>query len=345
MTACNLGITGIGGITAVGANMAQSCAAIRAGICGVGEHRFQLLGPDPEWDPFEPLRAAMVPVVDFDVAGPARAIELCKHALDDLIKSAHLRRDDFGRVALLCALPSATEVLGNWQLEAHFGDALLQRTGLDPFCDVRVDASGRAAVFRQLLVAQAIFDQRLADRCLLLAVDTFHDRQRLRQLDVEYRLKSERSPDGFRPGEAAVAMLLEPFGTSTRSSLGIREIGFALEPRPFTSGLYSSARGLQQAIEQVARTGNSDWVLCDLNGESYRAFEWGMLLGRMAPRFDRCQLNHPADCVGDVGAAIGAVMLAHASHMLARNAAPSSEALCWVAGDDGVRAALFAEKR
>ena len=62
-----------------------------------------------------------------------------------------------------------------------------------------------------------------------------------------------------------------------------------------------------EAIADLAAAGGGAepfrWVLCDLNGESYRSYEWGMLNVHRAGDFaDPVALRFTADCVGDVGA-------------------------------------------
>jgi 3-oxoacyl-[acyl-carrier-protein] synthase-1 len=51
-------------------------------------------------------------------------------------------------------------------------------------------------------------------------------------------------------------------------------------------------------------------------------------------------LLHPADCLGDVGAATGGVLLGLAARAFERGYALASRALLFVASDDGARAAL-----
>jgi 3-oxoacyl-[acyl-carrier-protein] synthase-1 len=345
VSASDLVVTAMGGVTAVGATIAQSCAAIRAGIGGVREHPFELFGPDPDWDPYEELAAALVPTVDLGLAGPARAVALAKLALEDLVGSARLRRGELARAALLVALPSPADTAGPWGLRERFVPALVARGGLADFADARVDDSGRCAFFRQLALAGELVRQGAVERCVLLAVDTYHEHGRLRHLDESHRLLSERSPDGFRPGEAAVAFLCEARAGLRPALVALRRTSFASEPRPFTSELQSSARGLSAAVERAAGKGTVPWVLSDLNGESYRAFEWGMLQARLADRFEAMtRLDHPADCTGDVGAATGALLLACVAHAYSRRAAPAPSALLYVGADDGLRAAATVER-
>jgi 3-oxoacyl-[acyl-carrier-protein] synthase-1 len=179
---------------------------------------------------------------------------------------------------------------------------------------------------------------------VLLAVDSYHAFPRLKHLDAAYRLRTERCKDGFVPGEAAVAILLEPpGGPRTQCLLGMP--GTAREPASQLGELSSTGRGLQQAIEAALGSTRAAWVLCDLNGESYRSFEWGIVRTRMAEAFASLErLVHPADCVGDVGSATGALLVACVAQAFARGYAPANDALLFAGADDGARAALVASR-
>jgi len=57
-------------------------------------------------------------------------------------------------------------------------------------------------------------------------------------------------------------------------------------------------------------------VFCDLNGEEYRAHEWMLALCRL---LEVGEITHPADCLGDVGAAFAPVLIGLAALALARD--------------------------
>ena len=56
------------------------------------------------------------------------------------------------------------------------------------------------------------------------------------------------------------------------------------EPQTIGGDRESSGRGLTHALRAALAGGASHaprWVLCDLNGESYRSFEWGIARARV----------------------------------------------------------------
>ena len=87
------------------------------------------------------------------------------------------------------------------------------------------------------------------------------------------------------------------------------------------------------------------WVLCDLNGESYRNYEWALARTRAADCFTGdLDLVHPADCWGDIGAATGALLLAYAAEVYANGYTSADAALPWTASESGNRAAVVLGK-
>ena len=81
-----------------------------------------------------------------------------------------------------------------------------------------------------------------------------------------------------------------------------------------------------------------DTVVCDLNGESYRAREWSFASLR-AGFPETLRLLHPADCLGDVGVAAGALLLGLASSLLREAGGTGKRYLVFAGAETGERAA------
>lgn len=339
-------VTAASAVTPVGLDVAESCAAIRAGLSGLGEHPYFLVQTrDPGWDEPEPLAAALVPGLDSAVEGPERLGELGVDVLRKLVARAGLRRADLRRTGLLVALPRSDEVVATWAADA-FPTELCAKAGVEGFGALRADPSGHASMLRLMAEVGRLCETGQLDQCIVLGVDTHHSAARLEQLDAARRLRTERCPDGFLPGEAAVALLVEPARRGHRPALARLSLpGLGDEPRTLLGEPSSSGRGLAMAIESTLQAAGSrapaSWVLCDLNGESYRSFEWGLVRTRLGERFaPSMKLVHPAECVGDVGAASGGLLVACACQAYERGYAPASSALAWSSSEHGLRAAL-----
>jgi 3-oxoacyl-[acyl-carrier-protein] synthase-1 len=234
----------------------------------------------------------------------------------------------------------------------HFVPELMEATGLAGFAAVEVHDAGNTAVFELLETAGALVNARKAAFCILLAVDSYLSEDRLLLLDEARRIRSLRNVDGFIPGEAAVAMVLEPPARARMRRVGaiatITRLALGSEPHALTSDQQSSGTGLTQVLREVLDgvepQGMWPWVLCDMNGESYRAFEWALAMARLPERLGTVgRLTHPADCMGDVGAAFGGVLLALSATGFLRGYAPAARSVLWTASDGSSRAAALVE--
>lgn len=343
-------VTGVGAISPVGDCAAQTCTSIRAGVNGFRDHEYywgQALYP--EWQFEEPVKVAPVASLDPMLDGPERLMQLALPALRELSDAAELRRAELARSALLVALPAPDDVVTDWGLE-DFGETLAARTGL-PVAQTVVEPSGHCAALRQLAQASALLQSPEIEQCILVAVDSYLSFDRLALLDANWRLRSPRNADGFIPGEAAVALRLEMPNHAARRgakiALDISALGFGAEPNAFGCDRSSTGTGLCDAIRGVwPESPPCRWVLCDFNGESYRAFEWGIAQTRLGERLPspRTQVR-PVDSCGDTGAAAAGVLLACAAAAFARGYAAAERALLWTSSDAGVRAAAVVSAR
>jgi 3-oxoacyl-[acyl-carrier-protein] synthase-1 len=348
-----LAVTGHYAISPVGLDAEGTCAALRAGISRVRESDLYLPMPTgPEATEDVPLLAAMVRDLETDIDGRDRLVALALGALRGLIDRAQVARSELPRTGLLVALPAPDTATSSWNLGQTFMPSLLARAGLSELASphLAVDQSGNTGVLSLIGRAASLLESGTTDQCIVLGVDSYIDLDRLHALDVAYRLKSQRGLDGFIPGEASVALLLERIAprvpTRRPSTARLTCPRLASEPRPLTGDRASTGAGLATALRGALRDlqepGPSGWVLCDLNGESYRAFEWGLVRVRLAAQLaERIVLQHPADSIGDTGAACGGLLIACATQAFVRKYARERAALVWTASDGGSRGALL----
>ena len=87
---------------------------------------------------------------------------------------------------------------------------------------------------------------------LVVGVDSYHDEQTIRSLEIHHRLKTGDIRGGFAPGEAAGACLLVRDGVAQRAGLPalarIQAGATALEPSPLRSSEPSLGEGLTAVI-------------------------------------------------------------------------------------------------
>jgi 3-oxoacyl-[acyl-carrier-protein] synthase-1 len=206
-----------------------------------------------------------------------------------------------------------------------------------------VIARGRVGVGVALLQARKLIHEHGHARVMIAATDGLLSWPTLRAYERRDRLLTARNSNGFMPGEAAGALLVgRPSGKPELVCVGI---GFGMEPAPIDSEKPLRADGLTQAIRSaLADAGcemhHVDFRITDISGEQYYFKEASLALSRTLrarkPEFD---LWHPAECIGESGAAAGAAILAVASAAYRKSYARGSCVLVHMANDAGERAA------
>jgi 3-oxoacyl-[acyl-carrier-protein] synthase-1 len=357
-------VTAVEAVTPLGFDAEQTCAAIRAGANRFTDHPFHIsMVSDPETEEGEPLVASLLSELDPDLEGRERLLELAIPAFKNLLAKVGFKRAELPKGGLLISLPVS---LPGREGGSDFISELTNRLGIKSLKVKKACHLGHTGMVSCILEASKLLSTGEIDFCIVAGIESYHDTEILETLDEAYRLKSARAVDGFIPGEGAVLLLLETAAKATarkaRPLVILSCIGMGKEPRNYASDLLSSGAGLSQALlPALAKTTNQTkvstasnatiptdvnhqgrWILCDINGESYRAAEWGIVRTRLGEKLDPiAALTHPADCLGDTGAASAGILIMYAMHAFARGYAPNSEALIWNASEDGARSALI----
>jgi 3-oxoacyl-[acyl-carrier-protein] synthase-1 len=339
-------VSGIGAVTPVGAGAAQTCASVRAGLSGLRRHPsyFPIL-PEPIEDEPEPAVCG-VAAGEPTLGGRAgRLVGMSVAAARDLIVSAGLTRAQASALEIVACVGGAGR--GGAPIDpGDFAAELPRRLGIALRRPARAALADPPAVFQAIAEAGGRLAAGEAERCLVLAADTLVDEGSLAWLDERSRLRSARSADGFLPGEAAACFLLEREDVARArggSVLGrIAGAGLGDEPNPLPGERNSTGRGLCEAIRKAAagwRERPIPWVICDMNGESYWAYEWGVACARLGPTLGSADLWHPADCTGGIGTAAPALAVVLAARAFACDYAPAERVLLWCASDGSPRGA------
>jgi 3-oxoacyl-[acyl-carrier-protein] synthase-1 len=309
-------ILAVGVVTPVGLDVASAAAAVRAGVSGVREssvyNRF-----------FEPHRMALVPEDALPPVAPAlesarmtsahaRMLRLAAPALQqaaELVSKAP--------AALFLGLPEARPGEPDAVGATFLADLAKQEANID-LRSSKLHREGGAAGLFALCDALAHLQARRAESAIVGGVDTFLDLRRLATLDAEGRILGERVMDGFVPGEGAAMLLLATPACAKRMGAKplarIAAAATGLEPGHRYSTEPYRGDGLAQAFQTLFAAAASvppvRCVYAGFNGENLPAKEWGVAQLRSAQRFEGgFQIEHPADCIGDTGAAAGPIML------------------------------------
>ncbi len=345
--AAQVAVSGIGIVSPVGLTAESACAAIAAGVSRFSEQPwYECLPAGGEASDGEPefLVASAVPGNE-GLSGPDRLARLANGALQAIVSRGALSRAELRHVRLHVALPFEDETVRAWGLRGSFALDLARRSGLDGWEAAVEIPGGPAAAFEACGRAAQALGAGEVPLAVVLAADTFLDARRLARLDAAGRIRSTRNVDGFVPGEAGVALLLEPRrSVERRGALPFAVLGgfgAGTESAPLLGERSSTSRGLCAALAPLLEGAGYGRILCDLNGESYRAHEWGLAQVRLAGLLPPSpRLDHPADCVGDSGVALAAMLVAMACQGSSGAPGMAGSALLWVGSDGGARAAM-----
>lgn len=337
-----LALTASSAWTAVGDDIEETCASIRAGIVRLREHdSYRSLSAD---GPGELLVTGKVDRLNPALVGTERLLDLLVPVMEDILRRADLSPFDCARVGLLIALPESDPVVDAWHLEDGFVDLLLRRLSLG-FGQTRILQHGSCGALELCTEANTLLAGGLVDACIIAGVDSYLSPDRLGPLDEAYRLKSSRNVDAFVPGEGAAALLFESALRISRREawvLGrIMAVGVGDEPNTMGGDRPSSGRGFCGALRAAFGEEPIRHVLCDLNGESYRGFELGITRARLGEQLANVERwVFPALCIGDTGAATGPLMMAMAAEAFRRAYALAGDIVIGASSDGPRRAAV-----
>jgi 3-oxoacyl-[acyl-carrier-protein] synthase I len=338
MPAPVLVVTGVGLVCGVGLTADESCAAIRCGINNFRETRFA--GDDGEW-----LVGSAVELTE-PVRGTAKLARMAALAIRECFATA---AEEPARIPVLLCI-AETERPGSFEALSHvLLQDIEQEIGFRLHPHSRVISQGRVGGVMALLQARRMLTKGHCATAMVVGVDTFLSGATLAAYDRQDRLLRRDNSNGFIPGEAAGAVRLALPQESVAAPLSVCGLGFAREPAPLGSGRPLRGEGLAQAIRAALGEGgiilkDCDTRIADMNGEQYRFKEAALAVTRMLrERKIMFSLWHPADCIGEVGAATVPAMLAMLFAGARKDYLPGPIFLGHVGNDDDKRAAFVAQ--
>lgn len=364
-------------VTSLGCDAATACAAARAGLSRAGKVEGMELTSEVTGEP-EPLIAHAVPLLTRGFEGDVRLQRLLFGGLSELKSQLPDGALTSGRVGFYLSLPDPARAVRGLDLipddetraayaeqagdfgpepsDSGFAYALLAgaaaQAGWPGEIDLRhVSLAGHAAGAQCVAWAQRDLESGRVALAIVGAADSLLDQDTLAWLCSANRLKLSGMPVGLMPGEACAFLALSAQGAQAEGKIG--GVGLTAEPKTLWSGATSVGEALAKAIEQVAepagwRDAAAAWLVCDHNGETYRANEWGHALVRLRaqhPALDAPQLWMPAESFGDTGSASALVGVCVALAAFERNYAPSPKAVIVSASESQMRSALVLTSR
>jgi 3-oxoacyl-[acyl-carrier-protein] synthase-1 len=152
--------------------------------------------------------------------------------------------------------------------------------------------------------------------------------------------------NGFIPGEAGTAVLLGIPPTGRNGILKVSGVGFGTEMATIESEEPLRADGLVHAVKEALtdsglKMEDLNFRITDISGEQYSFKEAALTLTRiLRERKGEFDIWHPADCIGEVGAAIGPVISIILDTSMRKGYSLGNKILGNFGTDNGQRAAL-----
>ena len=322
-------------VTSVGLSAPAACAAIRAKISNPTETRY--MGSDGEW-----IMAHQVPL-EQPWRGRTKLAKMAAMAIAECLDQVPLESWSSIPLLLCVAEPERPGRLDG--LEDQLLPEVEQELGAQFAPESGVIPRGRISVIRALAETRKLIYAGSASQVLIAATDSLLTWPTLSVYEREDRLLAPNNSNGFMPGEAGGALLIGR--PERRAELLCTGIGFAVEKAHIDSGEPLRADGLSSAIKAaLADAGcelhDLDYRITDVSGEQYYFKEAALALSRiLRQRKEEFDIWHPAECIGETGAASGIAILAVAAAASRKAYSPGPRILSHCANDSGRRSAAI----
>lgn len=337
-------VLGVGACTAVGTNAASSAAAVRAGISAFSEHPFMI---DTAGNPMIVARASYL---SEDAIGIDRLLQLAVPAAHEALASLSDLIGEIPAIPAIIGLPLQRPGLPgalDTQIVEKF-NLMIEKTFR--FSSIETIQTGHSSGLMALEAGWRKLNQGIEDFCLIGGLESYLEPETLEWLEECDQLHSAgefNNAWGFVPGEAAGFCLLASQKAVQRHNLSasarVIAAATAREKNLIKTETVCLGEGLTTAFKQVLQALpmpdiKIDEIICDMNGEAYRAEEFGFATVRASKYFiDVSDFVAPADCWGDIGAASGPLFVALAMAAWRKSYAKGPYTLLWTSSESGER--------
>jgi len=338
-------IAGLGAITAVGNDAKMTYASVNARInrykdTGYSDHKKI------------PVKMALVPEDALNhLPSPSPAYNEWEQQLFQLSLAAVTEAfDNFETERSIPLILSCPESYTNCphELPDDFLESFIEQSAAPINLELsRIIQTGRSGTLDALEVAYKYFLDSNVESILLGGVDSYQRPELLHGLLNEDRINTLDAYDGFTPGEGAGFILLTRNKAKALSGetcvVSIAPPGLAQETGHMYSELPYLGEGLASAIKQSLtyfEGADIQRIYSSMNGERFWVKELSVgLIRNQKHLHKKYQIEHPADCYGDIGAASGAVLIGLAAQHLFKQTQATSHMVC-CASDHGFRSAV-----
>jgi len=324
-------------VTAVGTSAPASCAAMRAKLSNPSDTRFK--NSDGSWI------VAHQANLDKPERGVAKLASMAAMAIEEALDG--IARDEWPHIPILLCVaehrrPGRLDGLDDQlfpDIQSRLRGQFAQQSA--------VISDGRVGIAIALDQARTLIDAGACQRVLVVAADSFILWPTLNFYDRGDRLLTEENPNGFMPGEGAGALLVGR-GSGAPGELLCAGIAFAREAATVDSGQPLRGDGLTQAMKAALAEARWDlaesdcYRISDASGEQYYFKEASLALSRAVRyRKKNFELWHPAESMGEAGAATALACLVIAHVAATKQYAPARQTIVHFGNDDGERAVIL----
>ncbi len=353
--------------TPLAPNLLDSCAAARAGISRRTVLKTINLS-DSEALGQEPISGCPARYIAPGFTGIAKALLLGKAAVADLESRSGIEREDLRRAGIFVNLadqfypdrafeywvegPQLPSV--KWaQQTKQMIPSLIRGSTLEaiPEENRRLYLGGHTGFVSAIQEAIGLLSAGQIDRCLVGGIDSCVEPRFVKAAAAKGVLKTSTNPVGFVPGEAAAFIWLEraydAHGRHVKPAALILGTGFVSSGSDRCSDDPPTGVALARAIHEALSASHSSrqpvaYIISDLNGDEYRARDWGNALLRLRNRYNLGELpaTIPALSFGETGAASAPIGLCLGITGQQRGWIPRGLIAAWSSADKGSRAAV-----
>jgi len=386
-------ITGVGMVSSLGFDVANSCAAARAGIARSSELKVLNFIGDGLWGE-EPVMGHAVSAISNGFVGLGKVLQLGRCALKNILRSREISSSEWCRTGIYINLSdqffedaysiSEREAIEELVMayaadeDSELGEDDMESCPLPstiwreqcrgliprlmksleisvPPVNQQVYFGGHTGIINAIQDARENMRLDKIERCVIGGIDCCIEPRFLFAAAANGVLRTSLNPLGFVPGEAAGFFLLEKLeqAQSRRVDIACFLGNDAIGREKFNrlSDNFLKGIALYQTIESTLSTlanpaQELGLIIGDLNGDEYRAQDWGYALVRLHNKYKIGELPLwlPAVAFGETGAATGALAICMGIRALERKYAPESAILVWLSSDSGSKATISLER-
>jgi 3-oxoacyl-[acyl-carrier-protein] synthase-1 len=210
----------------------------------------------------------------------------------------------------------------------------------------------RCGFISALKHAQDLLYHKNQQFVLIVTIDSLLNNATLRHYGGELngdncRLYTDDHSNGFIPGEASTAVLLTTPDT-VASDVVISGIGDGFEYATVDNeNEVLKGNGLATAVNNASQDAgvvihDTHFRVSSLSGEDYFFTEAALVqIKTLKQKVNEQALWHPADNIGEVGAAIGGALVIMTYYAFIKHYAPGKNALCQISNDNALRGAFI----